>query len=107
MSAKEETAPRLLTTVVIAEKESTVLLNWDLITTKVYPKDKRPFQDLMVESSVPDASRAESSELFYSNKWKPSKKPEEFQENEHYSASSDYLNFYFANFHLISTIKPF
>jgi hypothetical protein len=49
---------------VIAEKESTVLPNLDLITIKASPKDKKQSQDPTVESCALDASNPESLEHF-------------------------------------------
>jgi hypothetical protein len=82
---KEEMAQRLLTTAVTVARELTVSHNLDLITTKSSPRDKRPYQDPMAESSVPDVSSPESSEPSSSRRSEPSRRQREPQE-------SDYLN---------------
>ena len=53
---------------VIVERESTESLNLDLITIKDSLKDKKLYQDHMVEFFATDVSNQESSELSYSNK---------------------------------------
>jgi hypothetical protein len=54
MYKKEEMDQRLLTIVVIAEKELMVLLNSDHITIRDYLKDKKQYQDHTVESYALD-----------------------------------------------------
>ncbi len=66
----------------IAERESMVLHNLDHTTIKDSPKDKKPFQDLTVESSVLAVSSPKLSEPSSSSKWRPSREPKELPENE-------------------------
>jgi hypothetical protein len=49
----------------IAEKESTVLPNFDHTTIKDFQRDKKPYQDPTEEFFVPDVSSQESSELSF------------------------------------------
>ena len=60
--AKEDTDPGLPSTAANAEKDSTVSLNSDPITTKDLPKKTSTSQDHTVESFAEDASNQESSE---------------------------------------------
>jgi len=65
MLEKEVPDQELLMTVVIVEKESTVLLNLDHTIIKDYLKDKKPYQDHTVEYFAQDALNKESSELSF------------------------------------------
>jgi hypothetical protein len=64
MSLKEDMVQELLMTAVIVVKELTESPNYVLITTKDYQKDKRQYQDHMVEYFAQDASNQELLEHF-------------------------------------------